>query len=159
MLRFGTSLRLMLLPVTHLTLRVVRNCRIAAIIKWWNERFVNSATRRILHNTSCSCCSLLFQFSTSTTITATVCDCSHLSFYILENAVMFATNLPPPQYWKKIFVITRTIYCTSGNQQCMTTLLEMVSYYVQNSFPSFIRRFLLKCSGLFKSSQAQVVWT
>lgn len=71
----------MLLPVTHLTLRVVQNCRIAAVNKCWNERFVNSATRRILHNTSCSCCSLLFQFSTSTTITATVCDCSHLSLY------------------------------------------------------------------------------
>lgn len=36
-----------------------------------------------------------------------------ISLYILETAVMFATNHPPPQYQKKIVVITRTIYCTS----------------------------------------------
>lgn len=102
----------MLLPVTHLTLRVVQNCRIAAVNKWWNERFVNSATRRILHNTSCSCCSLLVQFSTSTTITATVCDCSHLSLYP-GNRRYVCEEPSTTTILEKIFVITRTIYCTS----------------------------------------------
>lgn len=136
----------MLLPVTHLTLRVIQNCRIAAVNKCWNERFVNSATRRILHNTSCSCCSLLFQFSTSTTITATVCDCSHLSLY--PGNRRYVCEEPSTT------TILEKNRCNYTNhflyQSCMTTLLEMLSYYVQYSFRSFIPSFLLKCSDLFK---------
>lgn len=133
----------MLLPVTHLTLRVVQNCRIAAVNKWWNERFVNSATRRILHNTSCSCSSLLFQFSTSTTITATVCDCSHLSLY--PGNRRYVCDEPSTT---TILVKNRCNYTNHLlYSSCMTTLLEMLSYYEQYSFRSFIRT---KFSDLFK---------